>query len=603
MCGIVGFTGSEQAAPVLFDGLERLEYRGYDSSGIAISDCGKPNIVKTKGRISALKELASQKNLSGTTGIGHTRWATHGAPSNKNAHPMLSFDGKFAIVHNGIIENFAALKEQLMGSGIVFVSETDSEVAAHLLAVEYKKTAEIIPAIASVAKTLTGSFALGIICEDAPERIFAVKKDSPLVVGLGNGFNMIASDIPALGKKTNRFILPNDLEIIELSKNDVALYDTELNRLAPKTVSVTDAEAEADKNGFEHFMLKEIYEQPKAIYNLANNNEIYKNLSDFIKETFTHLPAKIDIIGCGSAYHAALTGKYIIEKTSRIPVEVHLAGEYRYKNPITGKDTLSIIISQSGETADSLAALREAKSQRSPVLCIVNAKHSSIARESDAVVYTAAGPEIAVATTKGYTTQLAALFMLSAVLVGMSDIQKSRDMIKDIQNLADHVSKSINSIQQVRILAKKLQNHNSVFFIGRGTDYAPSCEGALKLKEISYIHAEAYAASELKHGTISLIGEGVPVIALATDSATENKLLSNIKEVKARGAYVIAVTDSDNCAFEKECDEVIKTTQLNPLFSPIITAPVLQLIGYYTALELNLDIDKPRNLAKSVTVE
>ncbi len=602
MCGIVGYTGSEQAASVLFDGLEKLEYRGYDSSGIAVID-KKINVVKTKGRISCLKNCVNRTQSVGTTGIGHTRWATHGVPADKNAHPMLSFDGKFAIVHNGIIENFEIIKKQLTDKGIVFSSDTDTEAIVHLLAVEYEKSKNILSSIVATVKVLKGSFALGIICEDASERIFAVKKDSPLIIGLGNDCNMIASDIPALGKRTNRFILPNDFDVIELSPNNVSIYDLTLKKLSPEIIFVSDGICETNKNGFKHFMLKEIYEQPEAVRNLTNNDEVYDDIRNFIKSEFSALPTKIDVIGCGSAYHAALTGKYVIEKTARIPVEVHLAGEYRYKQPITGKNTLSVIISQSGETADSLAALREAKSLNSPVLSIVNSKYSSIARESDAVIYTAAGPEIAVATTKGYTTQLAALFMLCAVITEFQDKTTSIEITAKIKNLDKSVNQALNSVKQARLTAKRLKNQSSVFFIGRGTDFAPAYEGALKLKEISYIHAEAYAASELKHGTISLIGDGTHVIALSTDAEIENKLLSNIKEVKARGAYVTVITDSNNREFELSCDEIIKLPKSDSLFSPVIIAPVLQLISYYTALELGSDIDKPRNLAKSVTVE
>lgn len=602
MCGIVGYTGAQNATTVLFDGLKKLEYRGYDSSGIATLR-GKIFIEKAKGRISHLREKSENgKNLPGNVGIGHTRWATHGAPSDANAHPMLSFDKKFALVHNGIIENYASFKPQLIADGIRFTSETDSEVIVHLIAKNYSSLLDPIKAIKQTVECLKGSFALCILCDDYPGTIFAVRRDSPLVIGAGSDFNMVASDIPAIADRVTRFILPEEYEIAVVNDKEIKIYG-EHGIVPLKYFSVTDASATVGRGEYEHFMLKEMHEQANAIESLASDHDVYSDLHRFFSEKFGGLPQKIDLIGCGSAYHAALSGKYFIEKFTRICTNAYLAGEYRYGDPITGKNTLSVIISQSGETADSLAALREAKKRLSPVLCIVNAKHSSIARESDCMIFENAGAEIAVATTKGYTTQLAALYMLGIALREQQG-RDCADMRKELAETGKAANRSLTDCDDTaKAIASALCENKNAFFIGRGVDYAPACEGALKLKEISYIHAEAYAASELKHGTISLIDDGVPVIALATDAALYGKLISGIKEVKARGAWVAAITNDNNNEFCGDCRFVITVPECAEHFGPIVVAPVLQMISYYTALRLGRDIDKPRNLAKSVTVE
>lgn len=602
MCGIVGFSGKENAAPVLFAGLYKLEYRGYDSSGIAVISDGQISMVKTKGRVSDLEKKAAEcKFPNGNTGIGHTRWATHGAPSDKNAHPMLSYGGNFAVVHNGIIENFSALKSDLLKSGITFVSETDTETVAHLLEREYSVCHDVLKSISRTVKLLRGSFALGIITPLYPDCIFATKKDSPLVIGAGDNFNMIASDIPALMKKTNKVILPGDGSIACLNQNSVKLYDENLNEIFPDYVYFENNETDADKEGFPHYMLKEIYQQPEAVARVFGKRTEADSFAEFIAKKFTVRPDKIDIVGCGSAYHAGLTGKYFIEKTARIPVEAHTAGEYRYRDAVTGERTLTVIISQSGETADSLAALREARRKNSPVMCIVNSRFSSIARESDFVFFTEAGPEIAVATTKGYSTQIAALFMLGLRLC--TDKKLIQYYERDFSSIADKMNEAVRLSERVFDIAKYVASREHAYFIGRLSDYATACEGALKLKEISYIHAEAYAAAELKHGTISLISEGVPVIAVSTDDELESKMLAGIKEVKARGGVVFAVTDSMSPEWDDECSCVIRVPHSDNLTCGIIAVPVLQLLGYYAAELRGCDIDKPRNLAKSVTVE
>lgn len=602
MCGIVGFTGKENAAPVLFAGLYKLEYRGYDSSGIATVSDGGIFMLKTKGRVADLeKKAAGGDFLPGKVGIGHTRWATHGAPSDKNAHPMLSYDGNFAVVHNGIIENFSALKADLIKSGVAFSSETDTETVAHLIAREYADCRDVMLAVSRATALLRGSFALGIITPLFPDSIFAVRKDSPLVIGVGEGFNMIASDIPALMNKTDKVILPNEGNIVRLNTNSVHIYDSGLNEVHPDYVYFDNNETGADQDGFPHYMLKEIYQQPEAVKRVFEKTEEFCALNGFIAEKFASRPKKIDVVGCGSAYHAALLGKYFIEKTALIPVEAHTAGEYRYRDAITDSETLTVIISQSGETADSLAALREARRKGSPVMCIVNARFSSIARESDFVFFTEAGPEIAVATTKGYSTQIAALFRLGVILCRDDAVKAYYE--KDFSTLAEKMQTAIRLSERVFGVAKYVASREHAYFIGRLADYATACEGALKLKEISYIHAEAYAAAELKHGTISLIGEGVPVIALSTCDELESKMLAGVKEVKTRGGVIFTITDSDSPEWDEVSNVVIRIPRSDSLTCGIIAVPVLQLLGYYAAELRGCDIDKPRNLAKSVTVE
>lgn len=602
MCGIVGFTGKEPAFPILFDGLEALEYRGYDSSGIATLSEGKLRCVKTKGRVAELeKKSGGGTLLPGNAGIGHTRWATHGAPADKNAHPILSYGGTFAVVHNGIIENYAAIKADLEKDGVQFLSETDTEAVAHLLEREYSQTHDVLSALSRVIKQLRGSFALGIITPLYPVSIFAARKDSPLIVGAGDGFNMIASDVPALKNRTSKVVIPGDGDIIKIDPDGIKIYDYDLNERFCETVFVEKTDCDAGKDGFPHYMLKEIYQQPEAVARVFSKTDEIARAADFIASACGNPPRKIDIVGCGSAYHAGLGGKYFIESVSRIPVEVHSAGEYRYRDALTGKEVLTIVISQSGETADSLAALREAKRKGSPVLGIVNARLSSIARESDAAFFTDAGPEIAVATTKGYLTQLAALFALGTEL-GEGRLRKEY-FARIFDEIPDKIRSVIRMSQRVFDISKYVASREHAYFIGRLSDYATACEGALKLKEISYIHAEAYAAAELKHGTISLISEGVPVIAVSSDPLLENKMLAGIKEIKARGGTVFAVAGSECAHWEKECDALIRVPGCDSRISGLIITPVLQLLGYHAAQIRGCDIDKPRNLAKSVTVE
>ncbi|MDD7157688.1 MAG: glutamine--fructose-6-phosphate transaminase (isomerizing) [Firmicutes bacterium] len=602
MCGIVGFTGRRQAAPVLFAGLKKLEYRGYDSSGVATIDEGTVHLVKTKGRVSDLVEKSKDGALlPGFFGIGHTRWATHGAPSDVNAHPMMSNGGNFALVHNGIIENYAVIKDELTASGYTFKSETDTEVLVNLIEREYESCRDVLTALSKAISEARGSFALGLITPLCPGEIFAVRRHAPLIVGAGTDFNMIASDIPALLGKTDKVVIPDEDCIVRLSADKIALYDGNLEPVEPKYNYFETSENDSDKDGFPHFMLKEIYQQPEAVGKILLDTDRTARMSAFLKEKFGGFPQKIDVVGCGSAYHAGLVGKYFIESVARIPVEAYTAGEYRYKGVITGEKTLTVIISQSGETADSLAALKEAKSLRSPVLGIVNAEFSSIARESDCVFFTDAGTEIAVATTKGYCTQVAALFRLALALC--VDREKIAYYSGEFARVPALMSAVINSRDKIFSVAKYVASREDAYFIGRCCDYATACEGALKLKEISYIHAEAYAAAELKHGTISLICEGVPVIALSFDPALDEKMLASVKEVRSRGGVVFGITSSSDVRWAKECSAVIDIPACDRFISALVAIPALQLLGYYAAEMRGCDIDKPRNLAKSVTVE
>lgn len=604
MCGIVGYTGKRQATPVLLDGLARLEYRGYDSSGIAVSNNNGIEIIKAKGRLCELNKLTDGVNPSGTTGIGHTRWATHGGPSNKNAHPHYSRDKKFAVVHNGIIENYLELREFLETRGFEFLSETDTEIVSMLL--EYYYNGDMLDAIIKLRNKLRGSYALGILHEGDGGKFYALRKDSPLVIGLGDGENFIASDIPAVLPYTRRFIIPDEKEVAVISPEKVTVYNRNKEEVI-KQVSVSELSADAaEKDGFAHFMLKEIYEQPGAIKKTIHD----RITPDGVKLDGIKLDGgkirKIFIAACGSAYHAGAVGKYFIEKYARIPVETDLASEFRYRDPLIDKDCLTVIISQSGETADSLAALREAKQKGSRVLAIVNVVDSGIAREADDVLYTRAGPEIAVATTKGYTTQVAVLYLLGLKLARDKGVIADKDyaeILQEFKRIPEQLSSFIDGVNSTaQHLAGKYYPASDAYFIGRGADWSAALEGALKLKEISYIHAEAYAAGELKHGTISLIEKNALVIGIATQPALREKTLSNIKEVRSRGAAVIGVTDSPE-AINAECDEVIKLPNTHPSLLPIFTAAALQLFSYYVAAARGGDIDKPRNLAKSVTVE
>ena len=609
MCGIVGYAGRRKAAPLLLDGLKKLEYRGYDSSGIAVeSGDGVIRAVKAKGRLSRLTELTSGgETLDGTVGVGHTRWATHGEPNDVNSHPHLSEKGRFAVVHNGIIENYLELKSFLTEKGFSFISQTDTEVIAHLL--EYYFEGDVLTCIRKVLNKLSGSYALGVLFNETPDVFYAVRKDSPLVVGLGENENFIASDMPALLKYTRSFILLADDEIACVSKDKVVVYNKNAEAEEKQPFFVDWDPETAEKGGYPHFMLKEIHEQPKAVRDTVmpriKENEIV--LDDVVlTEEYVKNIKKINIVGCGSAYHAGIIGKYYIERVCRIPVETDLASEFRYRGPIADERVLTIIISQSGETADTLAALREAKRLKSKTLAIVNVVGSSIAREADNVLYTHAGPEIAVATTKGYTTQVASLYLIGLYLAGRLDslsLTEYKEQLDSLKALPDNIEKLLTTPETTQYLASLYYKNKDFFFIGRGMDYASALEGALKLKEISYIHAEAYPAGELKHGTISLIENGSPVIAVAVDKRLFEKTLSNIKEVKTRGAKVIAVASKENSAVENEAEHTLYIPDCHPLLAPVLTAVYLQLFGYYVAAIRGCDIDKPRNLAKSVTVE
>lgn len=590
------------------DGLKKLEYRGYDSSGVAVIDGdGNIEVVKAKGRLQSLIDKTDGgKTLHGSVGVGHTRWATHGEPNDVNSHPHLSRDGKFAVVHNGIIENYIELREFLIARGYEFRSETDTEVIAHLL--EYYYGGDMLDCMRKVLNKLVGSYALGVLYSGTPEAFYAVRKDSPLVVGLGDGENFVASDMPALLRHTRRFILLGEGEIVRVAADSVDIFNRNMENVEHEIVTVDWDEATAEKNGYPHFMLKEIHEQPRALAAVLSRIKGDEIVLDNVKFTADEIKniAKINIIGCGSAYHAGIIGKYFIERVCRKPVEVDLASEFRYRKPIVGKNTLTIVISQSGETADTLAALREAKRLGSRTLAVVNVLGSSIAREADDVLYTLAGPEIAVATTKGYTTQVAALYLIGLYFAGVIGARSSEEyagLLNSLKNLPAAVEEILAAPEKIQYLAAQYAGARDVFFIGRGMDYASALEGALKLKEISYIHAEAYPAGELKHGTISLIEKGSPVITVAVDPDLFEKTLSNAVEVATRGASVIAVAAKTNARIEQKADYTVFIPECSPLIAPVLTAVVLQLFGYYVAAAKGLDIDKPRNLAKSVTVE
>lgn len=608
MCGIVGYVGKEQAAPILLDGLAKLEYRGYDSAGVAVYDGSNIEIVKAKGRLQALRDLTGDgKKLKGTIGIGHTRWATHGEPSVTNAHPHFNESRTIAVVHNGIIENYQPLKEKMLSKGYHFVSETDTEVVAHLL--DYYYDGNPVRAIEKVMHRVQGSYALGILFKDFPDKMYAVRKDSPLVVGASDEGNFIASDVPAILKYTREVYFIENGEICELSEEGIQFYNEDLETIHKETKTIEwDIEA-AEKGGYEHFMLKEIYEQPKAVLDTISprikDDKIVIDELNMTEEEIKKL-RRIYIVGCGSAYHVGVTGRYIIEKLTRIPVEVDIASEFRYRDPIIEPDSMTIIISQSGETADSLAALRKAQELGSKVLGIVNVVGSTIAREADNVLYTWAGPEISVATTKAYSTQLSALYLL-AMLFGktretISD-EEYAELLSELKSLPDKISEILGDKERIQWFASKYANAKDVFFLGRGVDYATSLEGSLKLKEISYIHSEAYAAGELKHGTISLIEEGILTVAVVTQPDLYEKMISNIVEVRTRGGYIFTLTNKGNCVIEDNSDFTVYIPKTHPCFTPSLAVIPLQLFGYYVSVAKGLDVDKPRNLAKSVTVE
>lgn len=608
MCGIVGYIGEKQAAPIILDGLARLEYRGYDSAGMAVSDGEKIITQKALGRLKVLENLTKGgATLKGFCGIGHTRWATHGAPNDRNAHPHTNGEGTIAVVHNGIIENYISLRKKMQDKGYQFASETDTEVLAHLLDYYYKGNP--LEAIAKVLHRVEGSYALGILFADFPDEIYAARKDSPLIVGQNQEGSFIASDVPAILKYTRTVYYMNNQEVAALRKDGLRFFSVDEEELMKEPVTIDwDADA-AEKVGYEHFMLKEMYEQPKTVTDTISprirENDIVIEELNMTEEEIKNL-RRIHIVACGSAYHAGVTAKYVLEGLARIPVEVDVASEFRYRDPILEENSMVIVISQSGETADTLAALREAKARGFKVLGIVNVVGSSIAREADSVMYTWAGPEIAVATTKAYSAQLATLYLLAmkfARLRGVIDQERFQRLLSDIRCLPDQIELLLGQKEKIQHFANRYVGAREIFFIGRGIDYAISLEGSLKLKEISYIHSEAYAAGELKHGTISLIEDGTLVVALATQPALFQKTISNMVEVKARGAFVMAVTNEGNKAIEKASDYVIYIPQTEPYFTNSLAIVLLQLFAYYVAVGRGCDVDKPRNLAKSVTVE
>ena len=609
MCGIVGYVGDRQAAEFLLDGLSRLEYRGYDSAGIAVYDGENIRVAKSVGRLAALRDKIKGNVPVGSLGIGHTRWATHGRPSDVNSHPHTDCHGDFAIVHNGIIENYLSLKEELIAKGHVFKSETDTEVVVHLLEDVY--TGDFVAAVRAVLARIEGSYALVFMSRRHPDMLICTKQDNPLIIGLGEGENFIASDIPAIISKTRRTYILSDGEVAVVRKNVVEVTN-HLGAPVPKKVFEVTWNAEAaEKGGYEHFMLKEIHDQPKAVRDTMSQRITADKKAISFEELawdadYLNSFNKIYIVACGTAYHAGLVGKYYIEKLARVLVEVDVASEFRYRDPIVDEHTLLIVVSQSGETSDTLAALKESKRRGAKTLAITNVVGSSIAREADQVVYTWAGPEIAVASTKAYTTQLVLFFMLAlymAEIKGSISTERTAELVAQLHEIPAQVSEILSDVDPIKTFAKQYGFNEDVFYIGRGLDYAVSLEGALKLKEISYIHAEAYAAGELKHGTLALIVEGVPVIALATQRNVYEKTLSNIKEVKARDAVVIGIAAEGDTELKKYVDHVMHVPASDEFIMPILSVIPLQLLAYYAAITRGCDVDKPRNLAKSVTVE
>ena len=612
MCGIIGFVGAVSAAPILLDGLERMEYRGYDSAGVAVrADDGTLQVRKTKGRLKVLSDLIhGGADLKGRQGIGHTRWATHGEPSDVNAHPHVSADGSIALVHNGIIENYQEIKEHLLQKGVTFTSDTDSEVVAQLLEVYYRENGNMLDAVSRTLHRIEGSYAFGILCSDYPNAIIAARKDSPLILGYGKEGNFLASDVTAILRYTRDVSYMDDGEIAVITRDSIDVFNSELVPVDKARVTVDWDVSAAEKGGYAHFMVKEIFEQPEAIRKtisprIRDGRVVLDDLdmpADYIKNV-----DRIFIIACGSSYHVGMVSKYIWEKLLRRPVEVMLASEFRYCDPLVDEKALVIVISQSGETLDTMAAMREAKRRGGRTLAIVNVVGSSIAREADDVLYTWAGPEIAVATTKAYSTQLVLMDLVGLYLadeLGSLDPAEYSAIMSEMQRLPEKMEAFLAHTEDIQYYASRYFNHNSVFFIGRNLDYAMGLEGSLKLKEISYIHSEAYASGELKHGTISLIEPGTLVVALGTYAPLFDKAMSNVVEVKARGAEVLAITGEDfRERMEKTADAVITVPETHPVLQPSLGIVPMQLFAYYVALQRGCDIDKPRNLAKSVTVE
>ena len=609
MCGIVGYLGHRQATEVLIEGLSKLEYRGYDSAGDAVNTGNDLEIRKFKGRLAILAEDLEKNPIHGGLGIGHTRWATHGEPSDVNSHPHFNMARTIAVVHNGIIENYMELKEELQAEGVVFLSQTDTEVVAHLVDKYYE--GNLLDAVYKATERLRGAYALGVVCKDNAKELVSVRKDSPLVVGLGEGENFIASDIPAILKYTRKVYFLENGEFVHIVDDKVTVLNENREVVNKEVNEITwDVEA-ASKGGYEHFMLKEIYEQPNGVKEtlvrrLNDNGEIQLDDIKMTKEDLDKIN-KVYIIACGTAYHAGLVGKFAIEKFAKIPVITDIASEFRYRDPFVDENTLVILVSQSGETADTLASLRYAKDKGARIMSVTNVVGSSIARESDDVFYTWAGPEVSVASTKAYTTQLVSFYMIAldfAIKKGTITKELYFEMIEKLKEMPEKVEKALEQEAYIRDeVAKELKEASSAFYLGRGLDYNIAMEGALKIKEISYIHAEAFAAGELKHGTIALIEKGTPVVAIATQEDLFEKMVSNMEEVKARGAYVIAVAQEKNKEVEKAADKVIYIPNVDDMLSSILSVLPLQLLSYYVAVQRGCDVDKPRNLAKSVTVE
>lgn len=608
MCGIVGYLGKRQATEVLVEGLSKLEYRGYDSAGVAVNTGNKLEIRKFKGRLAILAEDLQKNPIDGHLGIGHTRWATHGEPSDVNSHPHFNMDRTIAVVHNGIIENYLELRAELEAEGVVFLSQTDTEIAAHMVSKYYE--GNLLDAVYKATARFRGAYALGVVCADNANELVAVRKDSPLVVGLGEDENMVASDIPAILKYTRNVYFLENGEFVHIEGNKVTVLNENKEVVEKEVSEITwDVEA-ASKGGFDSFMAKEIYEQPKGVEDtllrrLDENGRIKLDDIKITKEDLDKIN-KVYIVACGTAYHAGLVGKYAIEKFAKIPVIADIASEFRYSDPFVDENTLIIIVSQSGETADTLAALRDAKAKGARVLSITNVVGSSIARESDDIFYTWAGPEIAVASTKAYTTQLMAFYMIAlnlAMTKGTITEEEYFNMISQLKEMPAKVEKVLECDKLVEEIAAEIKDKNDMFYLGRGLDYALAMEGSLKIKEISYMHAEAFAAGELKHGTIALIEEGTPVLVIATQEQLFEKMLSNMQEVKARGAKVIAIAKEHNKEVEKSADRVIYIPEVEDMFASITAVVPMQLLSYHVAKMRGCDIDKPRNLAKSVTVE
>ena len=611
MCGIVGYVGEQQAAPILLEGLSKLEYRGYDSAGIAVRDeAGDISVVKAKGRLKILSEKTDNgRSVHGTCGIGHTRWATHGEPSENNAHPHCTDDRSVVLVHNGIIENYQELKDKLVKSGYRFYSQTDTEIAVKLVDYYYKKTGTPLEALTRAMLRIRGSYAFGVMFKDYPGKLFAARKDSPLIIGKNDSGSLMASDVPAILDKTRNVYYIDNHEIAELSRDEIHFYNIDREEIDKEMVEIKwDAES-AEKGGYEHFMLKEIHEQPKAVQDMIGAY-VKDGAVDFTEvgiteETFADLQ-RIYIVACGSAYHVGMAGKYVLEDLAGIPVEVDLASEFRYRDPIIVPDSMVIIVSQSGETADSLAALRLMKERGVPVMGIINVVGSSIARESDYTLYTYAGPEISVATTKAYSTQLIAMYLIAieaAKAKGKIDEGRYGELLTEMETLPSKIQRVLDDKERIQWFAAKYANARDIFFIGRGLDYAISLEGSLKMKEISYIHSEAYAAGELKHGPISLVEDGILVVGVCTQSGLFEKTLSNMLEVKSRGAYLMGLTTYGNYNIEDTADFSVYVPKTEEYFTTSLAIIPLQLMGYYVSVAKGLDVDKPRNLAKSVTVE